>query len=456
MAIPVLQTPMPTFAQANPWAQGAQTVQNIQHQAIQNRFLAPMMQARLKQMGLQAQQMPIQTQLMQSRLAQMPIQAKLMQEKADLYPQLTKEQINRAKDLSKQELFKRLHPLLGLSGPAGNIGALEYLQNQLKLKTGGQAGGQTGGVSAGAGTGLSPTNDPLNYQQARTNSDLQNMGVMPSSLPQVGANITQRSGSPGQAGSGNQLIDDLQKGIFSKQKLQDARSNYYTKMVQSTNWRSLPVDQKTALLAQAAGMGYDNISAAQLFMNGNTVADLAKAKGYDPKNPPAPNYALTKSDIGRLHQTQAANSEIQKLNPKIYSALAPYSQRFMGYSPKQISEAMSNENPDAQAKFFAAKALVPEMMMIRSRLANPGTRAGVELVKEMTNASMSHIKAYQALVSPQVYTQANKYIDQWLQGAIKARLKPILTAGKAGQQTTYQGGAASNNASTGNDPLGIR
>lgn len=97
MPIPILQWPMPTFQQANPWAQGVQTMQGLQQQAIQNQYLAPMMQARLRQMALQAQQTPVQTQLMReqaqlytpqtlSEIAARRAQTALTQEQARFMP----------------------------------------------------------------------------------------------------------------------------------------------------------------------------------------------------------------------------------------------------------------------------------------------------------------------------------------------------------------------------------
>lgn len=438
MPIPIAQWQMPTFQQANPWLQGVQAFQGLQQQAIQNRYLAPMLQARLTQMGLQAQQTPVQTQL--------------MREQVEAYPKLTQAQINRMNAENLMDEFKRQNPLLFQSGMAGQLGSYIYLQNHPELagKTPEQQQGVTPHqIAPTMSPGSSPTVNPIDYQQARTNQDLLRTGAIPTPLSlQPGMEGSSTGLTPQLSSTGNPLLDQLRGGMFAQQNMQQARAGYYNKMVQSFNWRSLPVDQKTALLAQAAGMGYDNITATQLLMNGNTIADLARAKGLDPNNLPPPNYALTKGDITRLHQTQAAQNELQVLNPKIYNALAPYSARFHGYSPKQVGEAIKGENPDAQAKFFAAKALVPEMTMIRTRLANPATRAGVELVREITNSSMSNIKAFQPFVTPQIYSQANKYIDQWLTDAVTARNSALLTAGKAGAQTTIQPGGVATGAPT--------
>jgi len=110
MALPVLQTPMPTFMQANPELQGMQVNQQLQQQAIKNRFLAPMMQAKLKQIGLQAQQMPVQTQL--------------IREQQQAYPQLTQANID------------RIHAAIGLTKEQTKMDPLKTLldaQNQQRL-----------------------------------------------------------------------------------------------------------------------------------------------------------------------------------------------------------------------------------------------------------------------------------------------------------------------------------
>jgi hypothetical protein len=197
---------------------------------------------------------------------------------------------------------------------------------------------------------------------------------------------------------------------------QKARADYYKKMTESTNYRSLPIDQKSALLAQASGMGYDPNEATSLFMQGKNIRDLAKDAGFNPENMPDAIYPSTKKDIATINQRKSALQEINTLNPIVSSALAPYSQSIMGYSPKQVSEAISNTDPDAQARFLAAKAIIPEMSAIRLR-AMQGSQIGIEALREVTNASMSNVKAYKTLVTPEVYVQMNKYIDQWINQA---------------------------------------
>lgn len=221
---------------------------------------------------------------------------------------------------------------------------------------------------------------------------------------------------------------------------QKARADYYNKMTESTNYRSLPIDQKSALLAQASGMGYDPNEATSLFMQGKNIRDLAKDAGFDPENMPDAIYPATKKDIAAINQRKTALQEINTLNPIISSALAPYSRTVMGYSPQQITDAISNTDPDAQAKFLAAKAIIPELSAIRLR-AMQGSQIGIEAIREVTNASMSNVKAFKGLVSPEVYDQMNKYIDSWITQATNSANR--VNASQFSQQEQVKGGNTS-------------
>ncbi|WP_438967011.1 hypothetical protein [Flavobacterium sp.] len=133
MRIPL--SPIPTFSQSNPWLEAAAVQNKLREQQqqiaeqqqlqraqqIRNQFLAPLLQsniatqqARLPLMQQQARQAAIRTQLLpqllQSQIGIQQARAPLMQEQA------------------KQIAFGLQHPLLKLSGAAGQLGAQDYLK----------------------------------------------------------------------------------------------------------------------------------------------------------------------------------------------------------------------------------------------------------------------------------------------------------------------------------------
>lgn len=95
MPIPLLQLPMPTFQQANPWIQGAMAPQQLYQQAIQSKYAAP---------------------LAQSLLAQRQAQTGLTQEQAQAYPQESAARIAQEQAVTAlQQAQTKLAPLRALT-----------------------------------------------------------------------------------------------------------------------------------------------------------------------------------------------------------------------------------------------------------------------------------------------------------------------------------------------------
>lgn len=289
------------------------------------------------------------------------------------------------------------------------------------------------------------TEAEMAYKQAQTNKlNFLNENPLygqPGAAGQLGAaellkRNPQLSSTPGAA---NLILNALNTNQNAKQSLADL--NYQRASGYSFN--SLPMNDRSYLLAQAAGMGIEPNEAIKRFNKGETVDQMASAEGYDPNNKPEPVYPLTPAGQTQLKMRQAANDEIKVLGKKISDAMAPYSRKILGYSPKQISEALKGKNEESQAKLLAARALQPELASIRLRMG--GGNVGIEAIREMTNSSMGHINNLQALVSPEVYSKTNEYVDQWLTDAVDA----------ANKRAT-QGVAKKSQKNEDNDPLGIR
>jgi len=292
---------------------------------------------------------------LQNALSKIALQYAPQDAQADLNYKNAQSQYLQGQAATQQQSLD--NPLLGQPGPAGQIGALDWL-----IK-----------------------NPPASSSQA----------------PQLQTY--------------NDMVKSLKDAISAQTNQRNTMSDYYGAKTDTLSWNSLPVDQKKSLLAQAGGMGIDPVDAQSQFISGKTIADLAKERGFDPGNLPTPVYPATQTDITRIHQRGSALQEINALEQRLTGAMAPYSNRFNGYSPKQIGEALTNENPDSQAQFLAAQALMPELAAARVKALNG--QVGIEAIREITNASMGNIKTFQSLVRPEVYTQANKYVDQWLNEA---------------------------------------
>lgn len=377
MALPIVDFPVPTFQQANPGLTGAAAVNNLLGNVLQNQILAT-----------------------QAKYAPEITEAKL------------KEQQMRAK-----------YPLLYQPGVAGQIGSYLYMQDQ---QQGGGAGmPQTGNQAA--------THDLLN-QQTVTGQGAPAAGT--TQQPQTLGNVVMGGKSPSDHLSDaidqhvNQTFpnastdwkDVLKNSIFSKLNNQMAQTNYLHARAQSYNYATMPVQERSAVLAQAAGAGYTYDEANRLFMQGKSLRDLLEDKGFTIDSSPLPIWPTTPTAQTQIQTRRMAIAELNSVSKEINNALAPYSRRIFGYSPSQVIDAISGKNDDEQARVLAAKALQPELSSIRFR-ASAGSRMGIEAIRELTTAMMGNIKTYQGLVSSKVYSKAQNYIDNWINQMVESANK---------------------------------
>lgn len=302
---------------------------------------------------------------------------------------------------AKRNTMLAQNPLLGQAGPAGQIGAYQYLLNQQNQASPNQLQQKLqSALSVDNGTTpITPIQD------------------MPK-LPQ-GNNAQERlqqytQNEPANDNLAQMLLQNL--NVDKNQKL--ARTDYYNKMAQSKNWASVPVDQKNQLLSQAAGFGISADEATNQFISGKTLSQMAQEKGFpnDQTQWPSPIYPTTKAAQTLIQKRAQSLNEINSLNPILTDAIKPYASRYSGYSVQQVLDAIRNDEPDKQAKYLAAQALIPEMAALRVRAMNGNV--GIEAIREVTNASGMRIKTFQPLVTPEVWEKSQQYIDKWINNAV--------------------------------------
>lgn len=218
----------------------------------------------------------------------------------------------------------------------------------------------------------------------------------------------------------NQTANAILNQPFAKANLDAQRARGYA-------WNSLPADNKSYAIAQAAGMGIDPTKASEMFNNGMTIEDIAKQNGFDPNKLPEPDFSPTKGNIGQLKKRQAALAESDVINNFVAQGLGPYAQTFGGMSPKQMSDALTGKNYDQQVNFYAARALAPEAANIRTALAQGQASEGG--VNQMMNNSLMNIKASQSFMTPEMYQDVQKLINQKLTDSFNAAEKTYQIGG---------------------------
>lgn len=353
-----------------------------------------------------------------------------------LMPSLTRSQIGNLNEQLLKSKFGRENPLMDKSGTAGQIGALMYLNNHPEISN---------SLSV---DNIQPTELPGNVGMKNEKISpwkREDLEISPSGIGRLKNLSNSNIGS-----KNNDIASLLKESLVTDLKRKNAYAELADKKSENYGYGQLTADQKRAWVATAKGMGVGENDARDFFNKGYDIKDLAEAKGFDPNDLPEAIYNPTQTDITRAHFRQQAVAEIDAIQPILTEALAPYSQRVSGFSPKQISEALKGENPDGQARFLAAKGLMPELNALRVKAL--GGQVGMGTLDEVKHASMAELNAFQGLVTPEVYMKAQQYMQEWINSASKTASELAFNPEKA--QNKEIGAKKTNSVQE--DPLGIR
>lgn len=469
--IPVDYFQPESFQQANPLLSGIQAgqgiysnAQNIYSRGIQNQYLPQTLQQQLQQLQLRNAQLGIQNQYMPGQL-----QANIGLTQAQTGTQQAMPAYYRAQtgligtEAAKNQ-FLLNNPMMMLPGIAGQLGGYLWLQQHnpslFNQVNGGSPIPQTQPTAAPTQNNVPPSTMSMAPQNsalfgpqnpapaqiagfpASQNAvipNAANANNMPQNALAATPSIMPSAQNPNGMPNPNSLGNLLLQGITLPLQKDMAMTRYYQARGQGYNWSQLPADQKDSLIAQATGMGVDPNKALPYFMQGGTIQGMATQLGLDPNNLPDPIYPATKGSLTQIQRRQQALSEINTINPVLTSAIAPYATRFDGYSPSQIADSISNDNPDQQARYLAARALQPEMSALRVKAM--GGQVGIQAIQEITNSSMGNLKAFGPLINPQVYKASQQYLDQWIQQAAQTANKSLYNRLPSQQGSPVQVGA---------------
>jgi NACalpha-BTF3-like transcription factor len=204
---------------------------------------------------------------------------------------------------------------------------------------------------------------------------------------------------------------------FKSQEDQNKALEIMDRKGNEAGWKSMPANAKMNVLAYANGAGIGIDEATRELAKGTSLDKLYEKHGFDPKNPPEPDFLSTQGNITKLKDRQAALKEMQVISKFVKEGLGPYSKTYGQYSPAQIADALKGKNDDQQAKFLAARGLVPELTGLRLMAAN--AKATVHAIKSMQEKSMMNIKIFESLVKPEVWQKAQDLMDHVLDKGMK-------------------------------------
>jgi hypothetical protein len=445
-----------SFQQANPLGAGMQQGSEI----ASNMFSNQLKRLQAQQMGIQNQVLP---QSLQAQLQQLQTNNQYLPQTLQSDIGLKNAQAGLMGTEAGKNQFYLNNPALMLPGMAGQVAGAYMLPGMMPqtspppVNINQQTAPQASGIPADiARPQQVPSQMPANLPISNGNYPTLPGGLTPQQGNNIANQLNAATGTPAPQSTGNPLVDQMMRMMFLPQQKDMAQMQYYASRASAYN--NLTPDQKNQVLAQANAFGYDQTQAGQLLQSGKTLTDLATDKGFDANQGawPDPIYAPTSAGRSLINRRQSSLAELNTLGPQLTQALAPYSQRIANYSPSQIADAISGDNPDQQARFLAAKALMPEYSALRLKVMQG--QVGIEAIKEVQNASMGNIKSFQSLVTPEVYTKANQYMDQWLNQATGAANKVSSTGRMPDAQTltnSLSGANAVGTPSQGGAPASI-
>lgn len=395
MPIPVQQFQILSAQQANPFFNGLSSGADLYRQFLINKNLP-------EQLQQQSQARELANSI-----------AKI---KAQFAPQTAQADLDQEREQTQKLQLARLNPLLGATGVAGQIGSALWLQQHPELNNAQQTPGNNGQQNLGnVGLGSGGEGNPINDQQQNP-------------MPAINS-LNNPNGFYAKPGS---LADSIMSNLQTSEQTKNSLSRFYDTRSNAYGWQQLPVDSKSQLLARAQGLGYSPLEASKQFSQGNSIEQLAQAKGFNPNNPdswPDPQYAPTSSTRSTSQQREQAGAELDVLQDSITKSLAPYSRKINGYSPQQVFEAIKGENPEGQSNFLSAYMLGPELASIRMR--SLGGRVGIGAIREMQDKSLTDLKVFEPFISQEVYEKTMNKVKDKINQALGAAQKVANSPGKS-------------------------
>lgn len=424
----------------------AKQIQNVIDQ-VKAQYAPQMTQAELSYKQAQTPNIQAQTSLLGeqakyfgpealSKIGLQKAETALTGEQAKNYGPNIQSEIGLRNAQTAHQQFLNNNPLLSMPGLPGQYGAVMYLKNHPELNV------NPGNGPVAPQTNGSPASLPLGPGQVNNLTKNISSGMPGTNLTMSNPEINQLKTVPNLLGNsplmGNPIgnpSDSLFDSIQKQTAAHLAQGQLALTRSQGYNFSQMPVDMRNYTLAQATAFGYDPMQASGHLLAGNTLQDLAKNKGYDedPASWPNPVYAATGATRNTIQRRNSALSELNVLDKQILEATAPYAQRFYGWSPTQVKDAVgvlsssqpkdfanqiSNYKEEEQAKFLAARMITPEYNALRIKMMQGDV--GIEALRHVGENSLNQFKTFESLLTPSVYKKANEYANQWLKDAVGA------------------------------------
>lgn len=208
-------------------------------------------------------------------------------------------------------------------------------------------------------------------------------------------------------------------------------------LINSHEWNSMTPSVKENVIALGNGLGIRPDVLIKGMTQGKTFQDIAQEHGYKPKDIEnvTSKYLATSGNVKLENERQKKVAELNVIEDHVTEALAPYIGTIGGYSMLQTIDALKGESPDKQARYFAARALQPELAAIRINVM--GGNVGQGAIEEMVHSALGSSKVIQGLVKPEVYKKMQHYITEWLKEGSAAATESIYGRGGSTKNRSF-------------------
>ncbi len=336
-------------------------------------------------------------------------------------------------ELEAQQM-KTQNPLLGMTGHAGQIGALMYLQQhpelmqqqQMQQQMGQQ--GQPNPNESQIPSAFGNQQEPPQQRQLNP-MQLLHQSIMEDLLRKTAAKVTPLETAQNYAEEQSQLHgkdseqaklarDYVNKIAHGTEKQKDlALQQHRERTDNMAVWKSLPANAKAHAIAIGQGAGFSADETVRWLSSGKSMKDLLFQHGIKDESEIEPVYQLTGAAQSQLLQRQFASKEADYLSSFIRKSTGEYARTVAGYSTKLLKDQMEGKNEEKQAKFMAARGLAPELINLRLVLAN--AKSTVSAQKQLREKAMLDMGGFRSLVTPKVWTRMQEVMDSELQKMFK-------------------------------------
>jgi hypothetical protein len=182
-------------------------------------------------------------------------------------------------------------------------------------------------------------------------------------------------------------------------------------------YNGLGSDGKAELNRLGSIVGWTPQQTQDNFIAGNTPEMEAENLNIDLSRHTGKTLATSKNRTD-LNTRKVRAADLHSLQNAVSKDLSLYGATFKGYSPAQIIDALSGENPAEMIRFLGANALQPEIAAARQAISMGSTAH--EAIRDAKEAALANFKIPGFTITPEVREGVQKYINEKLTEALKA------------------------------------